>query len=140
MRITLVGSLSSKENIQMMFKISEKLKALGHEVRMPFFTSFFKVKAELAKNDEERKEIKRAAIILHLKEVEMSDAILVVNLPKNGLKGYIGPNTFLEIMYAFYLGKRIYAINEIDNPIFKEELAPIKIEVIGKNFESLNLN
>ncbi len=138
MKITLCGSLSRKESIEKMFEVKRKLESLGHEVRMPFFTSFFKVKAfELAKDENQRKEIKRAAIILHLKEIEWSDAILVVNLPREKYKGYIGPNTFLEIMYAFYLGKKIYALNEIDVEAFKEELEPVNVKVIGENFKEI---
>ncbi len=130
MKITLVGSLSREENIKKMREIKEKLSK-EHEVRMPFFTDFFGVKAfKLAKNKKERREIKRAAIILHLKEVEWADAILIVNPD-----GYVGPNTFLEIMYAFYLGKDIYAIKPIKNKVFEEELEPVKIKIVGEELK-----
>ncbi len=37
-----------------------------------------------------------------------NDAILVLNLPKNGINGYIGVSTMMEIGLAYHLGKRIF--------------------------------
>lgn len=42
-----------------------------------------------------------------------SDAILVLNYPKNGIRGYIGTSSLMEIGLAHYLGKKIFLLNEI---------------------------
>lgn len=36
------------------------------------------------------------------------DIVLIVNTTKNGIENYIGPNSFAEIAFAFYLKKEIY--------------------------------
>lgn len=61
----------------------------------------------------------------HLKKIERSEMILVVNLEKNGQKGYVGGNVLVEMAIAFYLNKRIYILNNIDrkNPFYEEILA-----------------
>jgi len=51
-------------------------------------------------------EVKARLIEEHIKRIERSDAILVLNLDKKGKEGYIGGNTFMEIAIAFYLNKK----------------------------------
>jgi len=60
------------------------------------------------------------------------DSILVVNGEKDGIKGYIGANVLMEIGLAFYLEKKIY----IWNPV--EEHAPYKEELLA--FEAIFVN
>ncbi len=49
--------------------------------------------------------------------------LLVVNPDKNGIKNYIGANTFAEIAIAFYFGKKIFLLNDIYGPYSDELLA-----------------
>ena len=44
------------------------------------------------------------------------DAILVMNLPKNGVEGYIGTATLMEMGIAYFLGKKIYLLNKTPTP------------------------
>jgi hypothetical protein len=39
-----------------------------------------------------------------------SDAVLVLNYPKNGIKGYVGTSTLMEIGLAYYMGKKIFLL------------------------------
>lgn len=59
---------------------------------------------------------------LHFNKVIKGDAILVVNLEKNGKKGYIGPNALMEMAFAFYHKKPIFIYNEISETPFEEEI------------------
>jgi hypothetical protein len=45
-------------------------------------------------------------------KVAESDAILVMNLPKNGIKGYIGGATLMEIGLARHLDRPIFLLHE----------------------------
>ena len=49
----------------------------------------------------------------HYKNICDSDAILVVNSEKDGVKNYIGPNVLIEMGQAFVNDKKIYLLNEI---------------------------
>jgi hypothetical protein len=60
----------------------------------------------------------------HFKEIERSDAILVMNYEKHGKQNYIGPNVLMEMSTAFYLNKPIFVLNGTpeDSPLIDEIL------------------
>ena len=89
--ITLCGSLRFQE---CMMRIAEKMALLGNCVLTPIYPTSEnpeRTKEQLAKLKEE-----------HFKRIELSDAILVVNV-----NNYIGDSTSLEIEYAKKLGSHI---------------------------------
>lgn len=49
----------------------------------------------------------------HYKNICDSDAILVVNSEKDGVKNYIGPNVLIEMGQAYVNDKKIFLLNEI---------------------------
>jgi hypothetical protein len=49
----------------------------------------------------------------HFDFIADSDAILVLNYEKNGIKGYVGGSTLMEIAVARHLNKKIFLINSI---------------------------
>ncbi|KKT71502.1 MAG: hypothetical protein UX09_C0021G0005 [Candidatus Uhrbacteria bacterium GW2011_GWE2_45_35] len=74
----------------------------------------------------------------HFNKIEKSDAIFVANFEKNGVLGYIGGNTFLEIGLAFYLRKPIYLLNELPEKIgYQEELLAMQPVVIGEDWNKI---
>ncbi len=84
MIITICGSLKFQQE---MISIAQKMTFLGHCVITPIF--------QTSKNpnytEEQIQKLKNA----HLKKIDISDAILVVNV-----NNYIGESTRLEIEYA----------------------------------------
>ena len=58
--------------------------------------------------------------------IQNVDAVLVLNHTKNGIAGYIGGATFLEMYDAFRLGKKIYMYNDV-----YEGISSIADEIIG---------
>lgn len=69
--------------------------------------------------------IKKRLMMEHFKAIEKGDAILVVNLEKNGKKGYIGGNVLIEMALALYLKKPIFIYNNI------EKGSNIEEEILG---------
>lgn len=60
-----------------------------------------------------------------------ADAILVVNINKNGIKNYIGGNTFLEIGFAHVLDQKIFLLNPIPEiQFYKSEIEAMKPTVL----------
>ncbi len=49
----------------------------------------------------------------HYKHILESDAILIVNLEKKGLKNYIGGNCLMEMGMAYVNDKKIFLLNDI---------------------------
>ena len=120
-RIVLCGSMKLKEKI---FEVEEYLKNKGYEVVTP---KEFRV--EMTKGD---------AAKLHFDEItnEKTDMVLAVNVTKNEIKNYIGPNTFAEIAMAFYFNKKIYLLNDIYEP-YRDELEGWKAIALKGNLEDI---
>ena len=120
-RIVLCGSMKLKEKI---FEVEEYLKNKGYEVVTP---KEFRVK--MTKGD---------ATKLHFDEItnENTDIVLAVNVTKNGIENYIGPNTFAEIAMAFYFNKKIYLLNDIYEP-YRDELEGWNVISLKGNLENL---
>ena len=95
--ITLCGSLKFKKE---MMEIAEKMALLGNCILTPIYPIIENVertKEQLAKLKEE-----------HFKRIELSDAILVVNV-----NNYIGDSTSLEIEQAKKLEKEVIYYTEL---------------------------
>jgi len=58
--------------------------------------------------------------------IKSGDAIVVCNFDKNGIKNYIGGNTFLEIGFAHVLNKKIYLLNDIPEMLYTDEIRAMK--------------
>lgn len=78
---------------------------------------------------------KASIIRLQKQKVSDNDAILVINMEKNGQENYIGGATFLEIYMAFELGKKIFLYNPIPENILKDELLGMGPVVINQNLD-----
>ncbi len=61
---------------------------------------------------------------VHYKHILESDAILVINLEKNGSKDYIGGNVLIEMGQAHVTDKKIFLLNDI--PEFSPYIDEIK--------------
>jgi len=66
-------------------------------------------------------------------EIAKSDAILVINKDKTGIKNYIGGNSFLEMGFAHVLGKPIYVLNPLPEElkVFYQELVAMQPVVLN---------
>ena len=142
MRIAICGSLNFAGEIN---KIEKELVSGGHEPLLPASIKDFLLEnsndADKLKADRKRyMEIKQVYLKEHFKKIENSDAILVVNLKKHDIKNYIGGNTFAEIMFAFYLDKRIFFLNPIptEPKVFADELESVKPVVLNGNLELIS--
>ena len=122
-RIVLCGSMKLKEKI---FEKEKILKNKGYEVVTP---KEFKV--EMTKGD---------ATKLHFDEItnEKTNIVLAVNVTKNEIENYIGPNTFAEIAMAFYFNKKIYLLNDIYEP-YRDELEGWNVIPLKGNLDNLQV-
>ena len=95
--ITVCGSLKFKKE---MMKVAEKMALDGYCILTPVYP----VSENIERTKEQLIKLKEA----HLKKIELSDAILVVNIDN-----YIGDSTNLEIDYAKKLGKEIIYYSDL---------------------------
>lgn len=129
MRIGIIGSMQLTEK---MLEVREQLNQLGHDA---FVTELHK--AFIGKTDEEKEQMKihqknnLDAIREFWNAMQGADAVLVLNLDKNGIKNYIGGNTLMEIGFAHVLNQKIYLYNPIPEiPYYKTEIEAVKPIII----------
>ncbi len=137
MKIALCGSLSFHERLR---DLQHRLEANGHTVFVP-------KSLDLIENGEfvkpvtvaERLAAEEAHDFLreHYRKVEKADAVLIANYDKDGVRGYVGGNTFLEMGYAYYLGKPIYILNPIPDMIYTLEIAAMRPIVLNGNVDAI---
>lgn len=102
--ITLCGSLRFQKY---MMRAAEEMVLLGNCILTPIYPTY-----ETTERTEEQLEMLKEE---HFKKIELSDAILVINVDD-----YIGYSTNLEIEYAKKLNKEIlYYTDLIKNKIIK---------------------
>lgn len=129
MRITVCGSIDFSQEME---RVRKALEEKGHEVLMPDSIKDFGLtgpeKVRELKSDRKRflGEIKPTYTKKHFDKVAKSDAILVVNMDKRGIRNYIGGATFAEMMLAFHYNKKIFLLN----PVPQDEKLSAYIEEI----------
>jgi len=89
--ITLCGSLKFQKEMMI---VAEKMALEGNCILTPVCPTI----ENLKRSEEQLQKLKEE----HFKRIELSDAILVINV-----NNYIGNSTSLEIQYAKELGKEI---------------------------------
>ncbi len=120
----------SRSFIKEIRKIGDEVSKLGHQVILP--PSSEGVAPRIKENRELFLRLKPKYMREHLENIQKGDAILVCNFEKEG-KNYIGGNTFAEILFAWFLNKKIYFLNPIpEDEHFYEELIAIRPIIIGK--------
>ena len=138
MNITICGSMSFWKEMQ---AIKDGLEVLGHRVLVPIDADSDEMPIEARPDVSNEKKISAKIefnfIKEHYKKIEKSDVILVLNYTKNGIKNYIGGNTFLEMGYAFGLGKKIYLLNPVPDMNYSIEMHAMQPVVIDGKLERI---
>jgi len=132
MKITICGSMSYLEKLK---EVEKNLLKLKHQVFMP---SDFRVNY-LTISNEDFGQLKKEknAIKKHFEKIEKSEAILVCNFDKNGINNYIGGNSFLEIGFAYILGKKIFILNPIPKMLYEAEIIGMEPVILNGDLSKL---
>ncbi len=116
-----------------MLEVRDQLNAMGHKA---YVTDLHK--AFIGKTDEEKEVIKihqknnMDAIREFWNAMQGGDAVLVLNLDKNGVKNYIGGNTLMEIGFAHVLNQKVFLYNPIpDIPYYQTEIEAVQPVIIN---------
>ena len=129
MKIGIVGSMQFTEQ---MLEVRDQLIKHGHEAFVTNLATPF-----VGKTNEEKEAIKleqRAArdpIKEFWDQMQGADAILVLNVEKQGIPNYIGGNTLMEIGFAHVLNQKIFLYNTIPEiEFYKSEIEAVKPIII----------
>ena len=144
MKITICSSAFFTKDT---YKIKQKLEEKEHEVfvypqeikvngKIIHITDYYKMRKDNLTDD--LLKIKTMLIDRHIERIKNSDAILVLNLDKDGENGYIGGNTFLEMGIAYYLNKKIFLWRKpSENLSYYEEIMALNPIIINENIEEI---
>lgn len=76
-------------------------------------------------------QIKNRLTLDNMRNVEICDALLILNYSHRNIKNYIGGNSFIEMCIAFYLKKPIYLLNDIPEHMpYTEEIKSFYPQVV----------
>lgn len=140
MIITIIGSSCFAKQ---MVEYRDRLNKLGHQVNLHehyLAQAKGEMKDLIGRMTREHVIVKKEYdyIRYHYKEITESDAVLVLNFDKNGIKNYIGGNTLMEIGFAYVHYKKIFLLNPIPDMAYKDELEAIEPIIIDKNLNLIN--
>lgn len=119
MKITICGSMTFYDEMQ---QVMQKLHECGHEVRMPLIDPISD-KATVMRD--------------HFDKIAWSDAVLIINLPKHEIDGYIGANTLIEMGVAAYLHKKIFLYNAIPEMDCATEIIGMNVIAISEDLSKI---
>jgi nucleoside 2-deoxyribosyltransferase len=136
MKIIICGSMSSA---QKMIEAEKELVENNHEVILPKNTNKYaeKVLKEKDAHESTKNKIEHDLIRDYFGEIKNADAVLIVNIDKNGIKNYIGGNSFLEMGFAHVLDKKLYLYDDIPDLSYKDEMVAMQPIVINQDLSKI---
>ncbi len=136
MKVILCGSISKSDEI---LKVRDDLTQLGHEVEIPEGVKRPELRTQVNATHIERADtkIKHDLIRGYYNKMKGYDAVVIVNAEKNGIDGYIGGNTFIEMAFAHILEKPLYCLYDLPNMPYLSEMLAMKPVILHGDLKPL---
>lgn len=136
MKIVVCGSMTASKE---MVAAEKKLIKMGHKVVLPEFTHNYAIMDTLNKMHTEsaRNKVKYDLIRGYFLIIKNGDAILVINIDRKGIKGYIGGNSFLEMGFAYVLNKPIYLLHGVPDMGYRDELEAMNPIILNDDYSKI---
>jgi len=126
MKIAICGSMQFAKE---MIETADKLREIGHIVSVPEGVGDF-ASGNVSVDDKWLKASKD--VIKEWKKViDNSDAVLILNYEKKGIKGYVGGNGLIETAFAYVANKKVFLLNEVPELNYKDEILAMKPIIIN---------
>ena len=144
MKIAICASVAFTGKIK---EIADELTGLGHEVEIPFSAKkildgeislgdFLKIK-DREGDAQFRNSASEDLIKRYYNIINNSDAILVINIEKNGIKNYIGGSVLMEMGFAHVLEKKIYLLNPVPDSSYRDEIIAVRPVIINNDLNQI---
>jgi len=121
-----------------MVEYRDRLLSLGHEGHIhPDYDAFARgelqdvITRAMEKGEHAEVKKERDYIRAHYNFILNHDAVLCLNHDKNGVAGYIGGNTLMELGFAHYHRKKIFLLNPIPVMQYTDEIVACLPTVIN---------
>ena len=117
MKIAICGSFAFAKE---MISASEKISEMGYKPILPSDVMTAIRDPTISRNIEWC--IEKDVIRDQLFQIMNADAILVLNYEKDGVPGYIGGSTLIELGFAHFFNKKIFLLYPIPNLSYSVEI------------------
>jgi hypothetical protein len=118
--------------------IKSFLESRGHKITLPnSFDNPFQEEKMKSLSKEDHLKFKQKMMRLHEPKIKKNDAVLVLNFMKKGIPNYIGGGTFMEVVKAWELNKKIFFWNPLPNCSFTDELIGINPVIINQDLTKI---
>lgn len=112
-----------------MIRIGKDLEKLGHKIVIQDDVEQH-ASGEIKQEDKWRK-LEIDPLKTYFKEIQKSDAIIVINKDKNNIKNYIGGNTLIEMAFAYVSEKKIFLLNPVPEISYSDEIESMKPVILN---------
>lgn len=134
MKIAICGSMQFGKE---MIEVKQKLEGFEHTVVLPKDTEHY---ASGKKNIERKWEKQEGDLFKNYwNETKASDAVLIVNITKNGIANYVGGNALIEMAYAHILDKKIYLLNPVPDINYKDEIEAMNPTILSGDVSKIHV-
>ena len=126
MKIVIGGSMSfAKEQLG----AKKFLETKGHKVLVTDDIEHYEKDSSIKQSfdDELKLSLEYDIMRSFFDKVAESDAFLVMNYEKKGIKGYIGTSVIMELGLAYYLQKQVFLLN----PVGQEQNCALEVAIIN---------
>lgn len=139
MKITI---LASSVFVKQMVEYRDKLIKLGHKVNLhEHYVSQANggMKDLVSRMVVEHANVKKEYDYMryHYKEILDSDAVIVLNFDRKGIKNYIGGNVLIELGQAYVNNKKIFLLNPIPDMEYKDEIEALEPIIINDDLSKI---
>ena len=122
-----------------MIDAKEQLEKLGHICFIPESTDNYadgRMEKVSGSESAERK-ISNNFIRKHYELITNSDAILVLNYDKKGVKNYIGGNSLMEMGFAHVHNKKVFLLNSAPELSYTDEINAMTDMVVNGDLHKI---
>ncbi len=118
-----------------MVEIADKLRQSNHEIILPHNAEKYAdgTLANETSHESTKNKIDDDLIRGCFNAIKNSDAVLIANFDKNGIKNYIGGNSFLEMGFAHVLNKSVFLLNNIPDAPYTDEIKAMQPMILDSN-------
>lgn len=130
MTLSICGSATF---IKEMVELQKQLEVFGFEVHTPLENGIDNLNRSIPVTPQMQGDATRVSYKL----IGESEGILVANYLKNGIEGYIGGNTLIEMGYAFAGNKDIFLLNPIPDVPYRAEIKAMQPVVLNGDLSKI---
>ncbi len=120
-----------------MVSAADELTGRGHDVRLPQNVDKYR-SGEMSAAENFSEKIDDDLIRKYYRVIGGCDGILIVNPEKDGIDGYVGGNSLIEMAFAHVLDKKIFLLYRIPELSYADEIRAMQPIVLDGDFSMIS--